>query len=222
MTPKDLLRRMIPKRLLAERGIARRLGARAGRIYLTLRVLDTAGVRMRNGRHAPSASRSFLFVCFGNIMRSALAESLMRKAVNEMLPEQAREIETVSAGLHAINGNEAHPWSRTAALDFGISLEQHRARLLTREMVDQADCILAMDFQNKAELLSLYPEASSKIYMLSAYAEGPWRNREIPDPYFGDVEVTRFCARQLQICVCNLIGERLAHDQKQCEIQHTA
>ena len=222
MTPKEVLRRIVPKKLLAERGIARRLGARAGRVYLGLRVLDTVGVRVLNQRHAPATSRSFLFVCFGNIMRSALAESIMWKAVGDVFPERPEDLQIVSAGLHAITGNEAHSWSRTAALDLGISLEQHRARLLTREMVDQADCILAMDFQNKAELLSQYPQANEKIFMLSAYAEGSWRNREIPDPYFGDVDVTRFCARQLQICIRNLIGETLAHERAHREAQHTA
>ena len=42
--------------------------------------------------------------------------------------------------------------------------------------------------------------------MLSAYAEGPWQYREIPDPYLGDLETTRFCARQLQTCVQNLLA----------------
>ena len=49
-----------------------------------------------------------------------------------------------------------------------------------------------MDFQNKAELLGLTPESKEKIYMLSAYAEGPWQYREIPDPYLGDLEATRY------------------------------
>jgi protein-tyrosine-phosphatase len=71
--------------------------------------------------------------------------------------------------------------------------------------MEQADCILAMDFQNKAELLTLYPELQGKIYMLSAYADGPWQYREIPDPYLGDLDTTRFCARQLQTCIRNLM-----------------
>jgi protein-tyrosine-phosphatase len=73
-------------------------------------------------------------------------------------------------------------------------------------MVDQADAIFAMDFQNKAELLTLYPDAANKICMLSAYAEGAWQGREIPDPYLGDLEVTRNCARQLRTCIRNLLA----------------
>jgi protein-tyrosine phosphatase len=114
------------------------------------------------------------------------------------------QIRITSAGLHASPGREAHPWAQEASSELGISLADHRAKPLTREMVERADCVLAMDFQNKAELQTLYPEAQQKIFMLSAYAEGPWKYREIPDPYLGDLEATRFCARQLQICVRNL------------------
>jgi protein-tyrosine-phosphatase len=79
------------------------------------------------------------------------------------------------------------------AAGLGISLAQHRAKPMTRETAEKADCIFAMDSQNKAELRTLYPEAREKIFMLSAYAEGPWQYREIPDPYLGDLEITRVC-----------------------------
>ncbi len=130
----------------------------------------------------------------------------MKKALSQEAPANLQSFRIVSAGLHANPGREAHPWMQEAANGLGISLTSHRAKQLTREMVDHADAIFAMDFQNKAELLTLYPEAAEKIYMLSAYAEGPWRDREIPDPYLGDLEVTRYCAGQLEICVHNLLA----------------
>ena len=117
-----------------------------------------------------------------------------------------QQVRIMSAGLHASAGREAHPWAQEASADLGISLAEHRAKPLTQKMVEQADCVLAMDFQNKAELLTLYPEVQDKIYMLSAYAEGPWQYREIPDPYtWAILETTRFCGRQLQTCIRNLI-----------------
>jgi len=199
---KDLLRKFIPDFLLKQRSIVQRLGPRAGRTYASLRLLDWIGIRTQNERLVPSSARSFLFVCFGNIMRSAMAEFLMRQTLRETkLEGQAR---IASAGLHATFGREAHPWAQQASADIGVSLGEHRAKLLTHAMVEQADCILAMDFQNKAELLTLYPESHEKIYMLSAYAEGAWRFREIPDPYLGDLDTTKYCARQLQTCVRNL------------------
>ena len=204
-TFKDVVRKFIPQFLLQQRGIIRRLGPQAGRIYAGMRLRDKLGMRTENQRLAPPSTRSFVFVCFGNIMRSAMAECLMRKALSEAGVNDSK-VRIASAGLHARPGREAHPWAQEAALGLGISLSHHRAKPLKPEMVEQADAVFAMDFQNKAELLTLYPEARGKIYMLSAYAEGDWRDREIPDPYLGDVEVTKYCGRQLQICIRNLIA----------------
>ena len=204
---KALLRKLVPNYLLQERAIVQRLGPLAGRIYAGSRVLDSLGIRTEKRRLAPSSARSVLFVCFGNIMRSAMAEFLMRKELSEAgLTEQVR---IMSAGLHATAGKEAHPWAQDAAANLGVSLQEHRAKLLTREMVEQADCVFAMDFQNKAELLTLYPEAQEKICMLSAYGEGAWQYREISDPYHQDLESTRVCAQQLRTCIRNLIAATL-------------
>ena len=204
-TLKDVARKFIPQFILQQRGIIRRLGPGAGRIYARLRMRDLIGLRTESQRLAPPSARCFVFVCFGNIMRSAMAESLMRKALREAAVNDAR-VKIVSAGLHASPGREAHPWAQEAAADLEISLATHHAKTLTREMVDQADAVFAMDFQNKAELLTLYPDARDKIFMLSAYAEGPWKDREIPDPYLGDVEVTKHCGRQIETCIRNLIA----------------
>jgi len=211
---KSLLRRIIPSFLLKQRGIVARLGPGAGRTYANLCLLDMLGVRTMNQRLAPPSARSFLFVCYGNIMRSAMAEFLMRKALEEIAPGDAQRIRIVSAGLHANPGREAHPWAQEAAAALGVSLAQHRAKQLSREMMEQADCVFAMDFQNKAELLTLYPDAANKIYMLSAYAEGPWRNREIPDPYLGNLEVTLHCAKELQTCIRNLLSATVFSSSK--------
>jgi protein-tyrosine-phosphatase len=87
-------------------------------------------------------------------------------------------------------------------------------------MVERADCVLAMDFQNKAELLTLYPEAQEKIFLLSAYASGGWQYREIPDPYLGDLEATRFCGQQLRTCVQNLIASTILSSSSAASREH--
>ena len=200
---KHVLRKFVPDFLLKKRDIVHLLGPKAGRIYARLSLLDMLGIRTANKRLVPQSARSFIFVCHGNIMRSAMAEFFMRQTLQEMGLEQ--QVQVISAGLHACAGREAHIWARKASADLGISLADHRAKPLTKKMVEGADCILAMDFRNKAELLMLYPESREKIYMFSVYSEGPWQYREIPDPYLGDLETTRFCARQLQTCVRNLV-----------------
>lgn len=202
-TSKELLKKLIPNALLRQRDIIQRLGPRAGRIYTNLMLLDLLGMRTSNRNLAPASARSFVFICHGNIMRSAMSEFFIREFLIKAGLE--KEFHIVSAGLHAVPGKEAHPWAQQASTDLGISLAAHRAKPMTRTMAEQADSILAMDFQNKAELLALYPEFRDKICMISAYAEGRLQYREIPDPYLGSLETTKQCAAQLQTCLRNLL-----------------
>lgn len=201
---KRILRKFLPKRLIAERGIMARLGPKAGRIYLALRLFDGIPMGAPNARIVPPGARNFLFVCFGNIMRSPMAERMMKHA----LPEYIKDATVASAGIHATPGSPAHPRAQVAAHHFQLPLEDHRSRLLTAQMMDEADAVFAMDFQNKAELLALFPEAKNKIYMLAAYASRSERCREIPDPYFGDQEYTQNCYAAIQQCIANLAASQ--------------
>ncbi len=91
-TSKDILRKFIPNFLLQQRGIVRRLGPGAGRVYASLRLLDMLGIRIANQRMAPRSARFFLFICFGNIMRSAMAEFVMRQTLRYAgLEDQVRD-----------------------------------------------------------------------------------------------------------------------------------
>jgi len=203
---KRVLRAVVPGSLVRNRGIYLRLGPKPGRIYARLRILDTLGMRGDNmGTVAPDA-RSFVFVCFGNIMRSPMAQLIFEQAARD---NGLSGLSVTSAGIHATEGKEAHPRARVGARALGLSLDHHRSRLLNAETVSQADAIFAMDFQNKAELLACYPEAGKKIFMLSAYAEGSQRYREIPDPYYGDQEETFRCYAVLNTCVQNLVRSLL-------------
>jgi protein-tyrosine-phosphatase len=208
---KDSLRRLVPPALLKERGVILRLGPVAGPIYARLRLLDWVGIRLGNSTLVKRGSRNFLFVCFGNLMRSPMAEVMFRElTANASLPP----LQVTSAGLHAVPGTPAHPWAQAASADLGLPLASHRARLLTAQMVSEADAIFAMDFQNKAELLAQYPDAKDRILMLSAYASGAQRGREIPDPYFGNLSTTQHCYGVLQKCVENLTAALVAAERQ--------
>ncbi len=198
---KRIIRPLLPKALLRNRGIIGRLGPKAGRIYARLRLLDTLGMRAENKKLVLPSARSFVFVCFGNIMRSPMAAALFQRAATEY---GLLGLSIASAGIHASPGTPAHPRAQVAAQVLGVALDHHRSSLLTAEMVAQADAIFAMDFQNKAELLASYPETWDRIFMMSAYAEGDLHYREIPDPYFGDQQECTRCYAVLNTCAQNL------------------
>jgi protein-tyrosine-phosphatase len=203
---KQTLRKVVPPSLLKERDTFLRLGPVAGPIYARLRLLDLVGVRSLNATRAKPGSRNFVFVCFGNLMRSPMAEAMFRDSLESAhLPG----IRIASAGLHAVPGSEAHPWALTVSAELGLPLAAHRSRLLTADLVSEADAVFAMDFQNKAELLARYPECKNKMLMLSAYATGDKQSREISDPYFGNIETTRECYALLRVCVDNLTAALL-------------
>jgi protein-tyrosine phosphatase len=203
---KKVLRRVVPGALLRERQIILRLGPSAGGIYARLRLLDSLGVRPQAAA-VGSQTRSVVFVCFGNIMRSPMAEALFRAAARAA---RLAALQVSSAGVHAIPGSVPHPWALAASSEMGVPLDQHRSRLLTPEMVSTADAIFAMDFQNMAELLALYPEAKSKLFMVTAFLEGARRGREIADPYFGNLDTTRACYAMLQTCIGALTNELMS------------
>ena len=196
-------RRLIPRRTRIYMEQYRRLGRQARPTYAKLRISNMTGGDQLARRKVPAKARSFVTVCFGNIMRSPMSGEMLKRELAKAGIENAF---VCSAGLHASEGRAAHPWALEVSRELGMPLDQHRARLLTAKMVENADAILAMDYENLAELLARFPDAKDKIFMLSAYAEGPLRYREIPDPYFGDLAETRRCYAVLQTCVRNLVA----------------
>jgi protein arginine phosphatase len=191
-------KKILPGRLILELRRYRGFKKSERLLYLKLRITNTLGL---DSRKVPRGARSFVFVCFGNIMRSPMSGALFEKAIARY-PNSPVKI--TSAGLNATPGTPAHPWAIAAAHDFGISLEVHQATLLTRAMVDEADAILAMDFQNQVELLSRYPDAADRFFLLGAYSGTSARPIEIRDPFFGDLDETRRCYELLQTCTQNL------------------
>lgn len=202
---KSAFRRIAPRKLMSYLQIYSRLDPLSRPAYASLRIRGALGIKTQNDRRprevTPEDANSFLFVCFGNIMRSPMAEAMLKHVL------AARGIHgpvVRSAGLHAVPGREAHSCALAVSTELGIPLDQHRAQPLTAELVSGSDLIFAMDFENLAELETLYPAARNKIFLLSRYADGRQRNREIPDPYFGDIETTRRCYSVLRACIDNL------------------
>jgi protein-tyrosine-phosphatase/predicted ATP-grasp superfamily ATP-dependent carboligase len=209
---KSVLRRLAPRNLKAYAGIYNRLAPEIRPAYVTLRVTDALHLRNRNGRPALRNPQSFLFVCFGNLMRSPMAGTMMKHA----LARRGLSSDGVqSAGLHAQPGRAAHEWAIAVSRELGLPLDRHRAQLVTPQLVDGSDAIFAMDYENLAELQTLYPDAKHKIFLLSSYAAGNQRNREIPDPYFGDIETTRQCYSVLSKCIDNLVLDISSSRQEQ-------
>jgi protein-tyrosine phosphatase len=93
-----------------------------------------------------------------------------------------------SAGTDAANGRRADPRAITAAARYGISLESHRARRLTPELVVGSDLICVMDYRNEAEAVNRFPLAAEKIVLLGGIDSKGEQSSAIPDPYMLEEE----------------------------------
>ena len=127
-----------------------------------------------------------LFVCTGNTCRSPIAEALARRLAGE---RSLSEISVVSAGTAAWDGAPASDGALLVAMERGMDLSTHRARLLTRELVSGSDLILAMGPHHLERIEAL--GGTGKTHLLSAYASRGRSDRSITDPFGGDLDVYR-------------------------------
>jgi len=120
-----------------------------------------------------------LFVCLGNICRSPTAEGVMRRLVREEGLEQEIEIDSAGTGGWHVGAPPDQRATETARRR-GTTLEG-AARRFDPADFDRFDLILAMDAENKRDLLALAPddEARAKVRM---FLSG---DRDVPDPYYG-------------------------------------
>jgi len=125
-----------------------------------------------------------LFVCMGNICRSPTAEAVFRHLVAHEAADLPLEID--SAGTHDYHvGQAPDRRAQSAARRRGIELSGLRARIVEDADFERFDLILAMDEQNRSELIARAPAAShARIRLVMEFAPNAYA-REIPDPYYG-------------------------------------
>ncbi len=183
------LRAIIPHSLLAILRDSRMLVPERRRTYVQRRLLRMAGVNPAVS--LPRPTQSVLFVCHGNIMRSAAAAGFLRE---ELHATGVTNVRIASAGTHAKDGRPADARAQEAARALGLSLRDHHATKLTPALVAEHDVIFAMDDLNYVNIATSHPHARSKLRLFGGMsATGTYRAHEIADPYMtspGEVHAT--------------------------------
>jgi protein-tyrosine phosphatase len=109
-----------------------------------------------------------------------MGEGLLRK----LLREQKRHGEVVveSAGTYALDGSAASLEAIDIAAEDGVDIRGHVARSLTKRLVERADLILVMEPEHTDRLLADFPEAESKVHLLTLYGDPKGDRLGVPDP----------------------------------------
>ncbi len=126
-----------------------------------------------------------LFVCLGNICRSAAAEGVFRALTKA--EGLAHRIEVDSAATHDYQiGRPPDRRAQAIARARGIDISGQRARQADAADFRRFDYVLAMDHANLADLQRICPpNAQERLHRFLDFAPG-LGVRDIPDPYYGD------------------------------------
>ena len=129
-----------------------------------------------------------------------IAENLLRKKLTDNFPQLAGKAIIRSAGImpreylrHArekgitfrypLFGKNPNIYAIQYLAKKGIDVSLYRSRELTKDMVVEADLILAIDRLIKGEVLHLYPETSGKVFTFREFVFGTkCPNLDIGDP----------------------------------------
>jgi len=147
-----------------------------------------------------------VLVCTGNTCRSPLAEALLRQALAERGVEG---VEVLSAGTGAWEGAPASEAAYLVALESGLDLSNHRAQLLTADLLASTDLVLTMARHHRARVLELGGQA---VHLLGEFAGRPGADAEVADPYGSDLEVFRETRDELA-ALAAAAADRLARER---------
>lgn len=121
-----------------------------------------------------------------------MAEAMLRRALDAA---GVQGVSVESAGTGAWEGAPVSEGTYLVLLERGIDVSDHRARVLTAELIARADLILTMGRPQLGKAREL--GAGARAQLLGEYAGRPPEQAEIADPYDSELDQYRETYRQL-------------------------
>jgi glycine hydroxymethyltransferase len=130
-----------------------------------------------------------------------MAEGIFRHSV----PGRG-DYRVISAGLGAMEGQPPSSYAVQAVKELGIDISGLRSRMLTAELVQQADYIFGMTHSHLDTVAMLYPQAAEKSFLLREFDEtlGSFE-KDISDPIGGSYDIYLNCRDQIEQGIASLL-----------------
>ena len=148
--------------------------------------------------------KGIMFVCTGNICRSAMAHHYCQKRVYDLKREN--EIVVSSCGTSALNGDKSTQAAITVMQKYAVDLTNHRATSMFDIDLENYDLILCMTEQHKYNLLAFFAKLKDKVFTLKeCVLVKDIKNVDIDDPWGYGIEIYDACAKEIVYCVDKLL-----------------
>jgi len=130
-----------------------------------------------------------------------MAEGIFRYAV-----QGHGDYRVFSAGLGAMEGQPPSHYAVQAVRELGIDISGQRSRMLTPELVQQADFIFGMTHSHIDTVMLLYPQAAEKTFLLREFDDTlDFFEKDISDPIGGSYDVYLDCRDQIEQGIASII-----------------
>ena len=145
-----------------------------------------------------------MFVCTGNICRSAMSEWILKKKI-EQDNELKERVEVCSSGVYAENGDKPTYAAIEVMKEMNIDITKHTATNISNSKIEDMDLILCATKSHKIAVIDLYPDLRDKVYTMKEYVGYEQNDLDIKDPWGYDIVIYRYCAAELEKCIDLLI-----------------
>ncbi len=166
-------------------------------------VYDSIVYRIVRKKSIVRNPNKIVFVCTGNICRSAFAEKLLMSLSDGISPA------VESCGLDVKVMSPPPFEAIRAAGKIGLDLNQHRSRGIECCDLESADLILAMEYWQFCTLIESFPHKEEQIKLLREFAPFPENMLcNIDDPFGHNERAFEKCFAQIQRAI-NAITMRI-------------
>lgn len=168
--------------------------------------------RRRRAREAlrdlAPATRSFVFLCYGNICRSPFAAELFRQVLDGT--GGLGDVSVSSSGFHPVGGRRPPREAVQAARERGIDLSDHRSSVLSSlsmgrdELRDHRFLFFVMDAGQRERLVRSRGVQRGRVFVLGDLDPEVVARRRILDPYGKSLDTFHGVYDRIQRCVGEL------------------
>jgi protein-tyrosine-phosphatase len=136
--------------------------------------------------------RRYVFICYGNICRSPLAEYAAKQ----------HGANAISFGLHTRGADKADERAIDFALTMGIDLSPHATRPIDQYIPQDGDLLVGMEPKHAKELQELFGD---RVAITLAGLWHPKKKAYIHDPYNASLAYFNTCEKTVLSCVDCLV-----------------